>query len=767
MHFELIKKYSGIVKIVFTILLLFVLVDILFPLPELKQYSKEILASDGTLLSAYLTEDDKWRLKTELDEVSPDLIKAIIEKEDEWFYWHPGVNIFAVLRAFYSNIVSGHRVSGASTISMQLARLLEPKQRTYWNKFVEMFRAVQFEVHYSKKEILEMYLSLLPFGGNIEGVKSASYIYFNRPPDNLSLAQSILLAVIPNDPNSLRLDIKNNKAIKRRNYWIKYFSNKKTFNKNELEDALNEPVSASRFTIPNLAPHFSYFIKQNYDKDKIKTNLNLSIQQTTEDLLLRHVRNVFYNGITNGAVLVIDNKNSNVVAYCGSADFFDDGSFGQVNGITAVRSPGSTLKPALYAYGFDNGLLTPKSKLNDIPTDFNGYHPENFDLKFYGNVSVEFALVNSLNIPAVSFLKEAGTNDFINFLQDCGFKQIKKQKHKLGLSLILGGCGVTLEELTRMFSAFAQEGHLKELNFIYGNKNNNNSVRIFSPAASYLIADILSGFNRSDIADLNDYSQLPKFAWKTGTSYGKRDAWAVGFNPDYTIGVWMGNFNGRGSPHLTGTEAAVPLLFDLFNAIDYNPGKKWFDVPDELYKRKVCSESGMLPGKYCNNLIDDFALQDKSNNTNCNIHKALYVSLDEKIQYCTECLPDDSYKKIAYPVYNPELTVWLIEQNKNINIPPAHNPECNAKYTAGGPHILSPSEDYEYYLEENANQEILLLAASDGIVSTHYWFVNDKYLTKCRPGEKVFLKAESDKLKITCLDDKGRDESVIINIKYY
>ena len=389
------------------------------------------------------------------------------------------------------------------------------------------------------------------------------------------------------------------------------------------------------------------------------------MQQTAENLLQRHVSKVFYKGITNGAVLIIDNRNSSVVAYCGSANFYDESSFGQVNGITAIRSPGSTLKAALYAYALDDGNLTPQMKLADIPTDFHGYQPENYDLQFYGNVTTEFALVNSLNIPAVKLLEKVGLNNFINFLENSGFNQIQKQKGKLGLSMILGGCGTNLQELTRIFSAFARGGKLFPLHFL-AKEEDNNCEQIFSNASSYLIANILSGINRTDIADLSQFSKLPKFAWKTGTSYGKRDAWAIGFNPNYTIGVWMGNFNGVGSPNLSGAEVAVPLLFDLFYAIDYNSDKKWFEAPEELITREVCSESGLIPGNFCINRVRDFAIKNQSSNEVCNIHKPVYVNLDETIQYCTGCLPSSDYKKAVYAVYGPELSVWL-SQNKNDN----------------------------------------------------------------------------------------------------
>lgn len=766
MHFELIKKYSRTVKIVLTFLLIFVFMDLLFPLPERKEFSKEIHAKDGTLLTAYLTQDDKWRLRTELDEVSPELIEAIIKKEDNWFYWHFGINPVSVARALYNNSISGEVESGASTITMQVARMLEPKRRTYFNKLAELFRALQLEIRYSKKEIIEMYLSLIPFGGNIEGVKSASFIYFDRPPDKLSLAQAITLAVIPNDPNSLRLDRSNEEIISKRNYWIKKFKEEKIFSDADLNDALNEPIETNRYRIPVIAPHFCRYVKENFSGDIINTGLNLSIQQTAENILLRNVKKVFYKGITNGAVLVIDNRNSSVAAYCGSADFYDEGSFGQVNGITAVRSPGSTLKAALYAYAFDEGNLTPQMKFADIPTDFHGYQPENYDLKFYGNISAEFALVNSLNIPAVKLLEQVGLNDFTNFLERCGLNQIQKQKNKLGLSMILGGCGTNLQELTKLFTAFARKGKLYPLKFP-DNSGENEGEQIFSDASSYLIANILSGINRSDVADLSKYSKLPKFAWKTGTSYGKRDAWAIGFNPNYTIGVWMGNFNGLGSPNLSGAEVAVPLLFDLFNAVDYDSEIKWFETPENLTTRRVCSESGLSPTRFCPDVVTDLAIKDKTHNLVCDIHKPVYVNLEETIQYCTGCLPSSGYKKEVFTVYQPELSVWLYQNQYDYHKPPQHNPECTAKFAEGGPKILSPSEDYEYFLEKNSGQEILLLAASDSRVKTHYWYLNGQFYKKCKPGERIFFNPNEKDIRITCLDDKGRDGSVKIEINYY
>src|SRR3989339_34608 len=765
------KKYSNKIKPALLsmagLLFIFVFIEIIFPLPDLKPFSKVVIASDGTVLSAYLTRDDKWRLRCNLDEVSPDLVKAIIEKEDKWFYWHPGVNPIAILRAFITNIIKGERVSGASTITMQLARMLSPSDRTYLNKIIEIFRALQIELHYSKKTILEMYLNSLPYGGNIEGVKSASYIYFNRPPGKLSLAQSILLTVIPNDPNLYRIDKSVSSAKTKRNYWIKQFAKDKVFSSNSLHDALYEPIETARFNIPSNAPHFCYYIISNFHGDNIQTTLELDKQKKAESLLSSYVERNKPKGISNGAVIVIDNSNSHVVAYCGSSDFYNQSASGQVNGIRAVRSPGSTLKAGLYAYAFDLGILTPKMKLLDVPTDFSGYEPENYSEKFHGEVTAEFALMNSLNVPAVRLLEKVGLSQFLLLLEKAGFSDIIKQKEKLGLSMILGGCGVRMEQLAAMYSAFAREGRLYPSYYIKG-ENNGNYVQIFSPGAVYIVSQILSNIKRPDFPnELLNRTRLPKIAWKTGTSYGKKDAWAVGYNPDYTIAVWMGNFDGKGSPHLSGSEMAVPLLFDLFNAIDYNPKKKWIKRPTEVEYREVCVETGNIPSKNCEQITSDYYIKNISTNNVCCLYKEFFVSFDESIQYCTECLPDTGYKKVLYPVYDPEIVLWNTLNNVEYKRIPAHNPNCQAKFSDEGPKIISPSNNFEYYIEDKSEQQILLQAAGGEDVQILYWYINDKFFIKSKTEEKQFFNAEKGKIKITCLDDKGRSSTVFINVKVY
>lgn len=753
----------------FGLLVFIILLNIIFPPPGLKPYSQVITADDGTLLTAYLTPDDKWRMRTSLDEVTPELITAIIEKEDKWFYWHFGFNPVAIVKAFYQNITSGEIISGASTITMQTVRLLEPADRTYWNKFIEVLRAVQLEIFYSKDEILEMYLSLLPYGGNIEGVKSASYLYFDRMPGKLSLSQAILLAVLPNDPNRLRLDKENKEAEIFRDFWIEKFRNMKVFPEADLNDALLEPVGHERYPVPVLAPHFCRYVSGLKREEQLHTTLNLTIQQTAELLLSNYVRRMYTKGITNGAVLIIENEGNKVRGYCGSADFYDDDAFGQVNGITSIRSPGSTLKPVLYAMGFDRGIITPKVRLLDIPTDFSGYSPVNFDNEFRGDVTVRFALMNSLNIPAVRLLSTIGLPDFIETMKKAGFDDFTNRPNEFGLSVILGGCGGRLDELTGLFTSFARDGRLYPLSYLEDEPESEvKPVQLFSPAASYLIADILSGSTRPDIPDeYLSMTRLPKIAWKTGTSYGKRDAWSIGFSPKYTIGVWMGNFDGTGSPHLVGAESAVPLLFELFNALDYNPERNWFKQPDEVYKREVCSQTGLLPSDDCASTDIDFAIKNVSHTNHCNLYQPLYVDTLETVEYCVECLPHDGWKVEKYPVYPAALTLWYNQNGRSYKKPPPHNPDCPAFRSGEGPQIISPSPDYEYLIERGSDTQILLQAASDSRIAVHYWYINDEFYKKSQPGENIFFTPDEGEVKITCLDDKGNESSVRINVAFY
>ncbi|MBN1446683.1 MAG: penicillin-binding protein 1C [Bacteroidetes bacterium] len=756
-----------ILAVCIVVLLTLGLLDQSFPPPAPPPFSTQVFDRDGELLGAFLSDDDKWRLRTRLDHLPPEMITAVLQKEDRWFSLHPGVNVPAVLRALYTNLIAGERVSGASTITMQVARMLEPDDRTYAIKLREMIRALQLERRYSKREILELYVSLLPMGGNIEGVASASWIYFQRPPARLSLAQCAALAVLPNDPNLLRLDRSADPLQRRTREWLRRFRDRGVFPASVVNTAMEETFTVARNAPPLRAPHYCQRVRRRSGGDLRRTTIDAAVQDAAERLLANHVQRVVVDGVSNGAVLVIRNDGMDVAAYCGSADYDDAMRHGQVDGIGAVRSPGSTLKPFLYARAFEDGSLTPLRRLADIPTDFGGYTPENFDTEFRGEVTVEEALLQSLNIPAVRELARQGAGPFVSWLARLGFRDIAERREHLGLSLILGGCGATLEELTRAFSILARDGRLSPLRFETDDLLDAGQ-QMLSVSAAFLITDILSKHERPDIPlELLAQSRLPEIAWKTGTSYGKRDAWAIGWNARYTIGVWMGNFNGEGAPHLSGAVMAVPLLVDLFNAIDTEGKTLGITRPREVRQREVCVRSGMLPSPQCAETVQDWYIVGTSSRAQCHLMQLFHVDAARSLHYCMECLPDSGTEEVWYPVYAAELALWFAENGVGIPRPPPHNPACTARFSGEGPSILSPSADYTYYLERGTEQEILLHAASPAGTGKHYWYVDGTLYVEAEAGERVFFRPSASSHRITCMDDAGRKQTVPLRIVYY
>ena len=385
---------------------LFLTLNFLAPLKVEIDYAPIVISEENIVLHSFLSKDEKWRMMIEPQEITQELKTAFIHKEDRYFYRHCGFNPLAMLRAAANNIVSGTRTSGASTITMQVARLLEPKPRTYGNKLIEVFRAIQLELRYSKEEILQLYLNLVPYGGNVEGVKGAALLYFDKAPNHLSLAEITALTVIPNRPTSLQLGRYNDEIVKARDHWLRKFQEDLVFDSLEISDALSEPLVAQRQQAPRNAPHLSWRLKNKYsDQPIIRATINWALQQKVEKLARNHINLWSQKGVHNAAVVVLDNASGSVLSYVGSADFYDTRDGGQVDGVQAVRSPGSTLKPLLYALAMDKGMVTPQTKLLDVPVNYSGYEPENFDQQFHGPVSVKFALANSLNVPAVKAIR--------------------------------------------------------------------------------------------------------------------------------------------------------------------------------------------------------------------------------------------------------------------------------------------------------------------------------------------------------------------------
>lgn len=759
---KLFKK-TGIAVLGFIVL--FFILHFIFPLPDKVEYSTIITDDKGEVIHAFLTSNEQWRMKTELEEISPLLRKTIVQKEDKYFYRHFGINPVAVGRAFVMNVFTGRRTSGASTITMQVAKALEPKKRNIGNKVIEMFRALQLELKYSKDEILQLYLNLVPYGGNIEGVKSASILYFGKNPDHLSLAEITALSIIPNRPSSLVIGKNNEEIVKQRNKWLNRFAKENVFTKKEIEDALAEPLTAKRSVVPKLAPHLAYKLKQS-GGPIIKTNLQLNTQYKTEKLVQDYVRTLRLSKIRNAAVIIIDNETHKVITYVGSGDFADTTDGGQVNGAAAVRQPGSTLKPLLYGLCFDEGLLTPKKMMNDVPVNYAGYAPENYDKNFNGPVTVEYALEHSLNIPSVKALNMLGKEKMIQQLSSIGFKQIQAKQKALGLSLILGGCGATLEQLTGMYSCFAAEGLYYRPLFVQ-HDGGAKPQRILSADASYMITDILSRINRPDFPlHWDATAHLPKIAWKTGTSYGRRDAWSIGYNKKYTVGVWVGNFSGEGNAELSGAHTATPLLFRIFNTLDYDADRAWFTPPKELEQRKICSETGLPPSAHCTNLVLDYFIPGISSTQTCNNYEEIAVSADEKISYCKSCEPETGFKRKGYKLVAAEVQNWMEGNGLAVEVIPPHNPQCEKIFPSGAPQIKSPMNGTEYLISKKNPEPLQLVCETGNDVSRVYWYINNQFYKTTDAGSKQFFLPTEGNIKISCTDDKGRNRDIKISVKY-
>ena len=741
--------------------------DLIFPLPHPKPYSLVVADRHGAFVQAFRARDGIWRLRTVPGEIPGRLKRVLLAKEDRWFYYHPGINPAALVRAVVQNAISGRRVSGASTITMQVARMLEPKERTYAGKLREMFRALQLEWHYGKDDILEMYLSMVPLGGNIEGLRSASLIYYQTPVERLNIARLIDLILIPNDPNSLRPDRCAPALLASR---IRHAVEWQTMGLISPEDSsiiAATPAEALRGSLPREAPQFADRVKAlGGSRGDVRSSLDLGLQQRVAALLANHLRMWRRVGVNNGAVLVVDNATREVRAYVGTGDFDDVLSGGQVDAVRALRSPGSTLKPLLFAMEMERGTLTPRTMLLDTPYDAEGFLAENYDGTYSGLVYASDALQRSLNVPMVRLLKRAGVTPFVEFLGSAGIASLTPQRPRLGLSMILGGCGVTLEEMTAAYAAFPNGGVYRPLRLIAdAPADSSRDRRVFGAATSCMVTEILSGLERPDLPNNFESAMLlPKVAFKTGTSYGRRDAWCMGYSSEFTIGVWIGNVNNRGNPELVGSKSAAPLLIDVFTSVSRSPDRAIVPSPKDLRIRKVCALSGLPPSPRCARLIDDEYSSTTSQAVQCDICREVLVSPDRSRSYCSSCLGDHRYVAITMAQYPPELLHFWTAQGIRHTVVPPHNPECTQVSTGEGPKIISPADRMTYYLDPRGGG-LPFQAGSSVDVREHRWYLDEAFLGSKKPGDKIFVDVGEGDHTIACLDDRGRMSTIHVTVK--
>jgi len=810
------------------IIILFALSNWCFPLPKTRLHppvSQIVLDRNGEWLRTFLADDGMWRFRPQSQEVfdkpdspstenrqriadnySPFLHQAILTSEDKWFYYHYGINPVSIATAFYDNWKAGEVVRGGSTITMQLARLMEPKARTIPNKLIEMFRALQLEHNYSKSEILTFYFNMLPYGGNIVGTAAASRFYFKKPQHALSLSEAALLAAIPNAPERLRPDRFPENARKARKKVLNRLLARRQISEQQWQEAVQEPIPQKRHPLPFKAPHLSRMLvkhaKSTTTNGRIYTTIDAKVQETGVRILREYLdaeRKPSLRGshsTSTGAIVVLDTQSRHVLAMVGSHDFFDRRALGQINGTLAPRSPGSALKPFVYALAMEKGLITPETLLFDVPVTYAGYEPVNYDGKYKGYVTARQALASSLNIPAVNLNASLKNTTLHAFLKQAGISTLAPAQ-KYGLSMVLGGCEVNLLELTTLYAGLANMGEFGSYQLTLSGPifrqtppdlaegsragarsyNKSRAQRLLRKETSFIITEMLTNSQLPTNTVKNPEAfertmNLPKIAWKTGTSYGHRDAWCIGYSPKLTIGVWLGNFDGKGAPMLSGTDAATPILFALFTALTGQDTHRWFTNPEQLKTRHVCALSGAPVSLHCPAYKEDMYIPGISSVEACTIHKRIYIDEVTGHSLCSHCrnFPTNDAQARIFEEWPADAATWLAENGFAVSVLPEHNPLCTGTIAGNVPVILSPAADTIYYIRAGIpleNQKIRLAASASSRTQDLFWFLDGELIFQGNAGEQYWLTPSRGKHVLTCVDAEGRSATRPLHILNY
>lgn len=766
------RKARKVLAIVMAPVAVCMLLNLLFPLPVEQLHpasSTAVLDQEGELLRAFLAPDEAWRIRVEGDEIPAVLKQAVLAYEDQRFYRHPGVDPIAVARALRANLEARRIVQGGSTITMQLARMMEPKARTLPNKLIEAFRALQLEWQYDKDDLLTLYFNLAPYGGNLVGVGAASYLYFDKHPRQLSLGEAALLAAIPNDPNKRRPDLNEAEARSARAGVLARMIAAGGITQAAASEAEAEQVPVRRYDLPFLAPHLAVHLAGRFDgAERLPTTIDADLQRLAETRLADHLTPWLSQGITNGAVVIIENETQAVRALVGSREFFDSQHQGQVNGAMAPRSPGSALKPFVYALAFERGLATPHSQRYDIPVDYGGYRPENYDRQYRGIVQTEEALIRSLNVPAVGLSAELGPDAMYQFLKAGGISSLTEPSHHYGLSLILGGSETTLLDLTNLYAMLANGGIYRPYRLLESQQEREGK-RLLSEGAAFIVTEILSKLRRPELPAVWEWSRdMPTVAWKTGTSYAHRDAWSIGYTPRYTVGVWIGNMDAKSATALIGAEVAAPLLFSLIGLLEKNPSAPWFIEPKDVEMRRVCALSGGGATPYCASSRQERYLPGKSPAEPCTLHREIWIDDETGHRLCSHCRLGRTHYKEVVTQWPAEIAQWLHRAGYPLDAIPTHLPACTRLAVGEPPVIRTPQPGAEYRLRSGVPaefQQIKLEASVSNGTDRIYWFVDGEMIYDGPPNEQVFMNPEPGRHSLLCVDDEGRSSEVEITVR--
>ncbi len=757
------KKKKGIILLLILIILVFYFFILPFRLFDVP-YSTVVKDRQGEVLGVRLASDGQWRFP-EGEKVPDKFRSCIITYEDQWFYFHLGINPVSVCRALYQNIKAGRVVSGASTLSMQCVRMARKKQRTLKEKIVEMLLSIRLETRYSKKEILSMYASHAPFGGNVVGIEAASWRYFNHQASDLSWAEAATLAVLPNAPALIHLSRNQGLLLKKRNVLLKKLYQKERITSTEYELALAENLPQNLYPLPQLAPHLvTYFyltqqgnhIQSTIDKNK-QIELENILNQWNEDFLKKDIRHL--------AAMIVDLHTNEVIAYCGNVNYIKNGEGNQVDIIRSSRSSGSLLKPLLYYISLSEGLILPHTLLPDVPVNINGFSPQNFNLQYDGAVPASEAICRSLNIPSVLLLRLYSVPKFYNFLKEIGITTLNRDAGDYGLSLILGGAEISLWDIVAVYSNMARallDLPKTELSLSLKEKGK-ESKRKFDKGAVWQTFEVIKELNRPEEIDWHALPSVETIAWKTGTSYGFRDAWAVGVSTRYAVGVWVGNAGGVGKPGLIGAATAGPVMFDIFNFL---PADTWFTLPEgNFIEEEVCTSSGYLKGRFCDKVDTQYILPKALRSNVCPYHVLLNLT------------PDFSYQT------NPDDKDGMVQQSWFV-LPPAQASFYKQKhphYQAVPPFkgtTLNNQRVMQFIYPSYNNARLTIPKQMDGtkgVVTFElahitpqalvFWHLDEDYITATTDFHKITLAPDKGKHNLTCVDDKGNTLSISFYIE--
>lgn len=747
-------------------LLLFGLWSLLrwWPLPERLDLggSTTVLFGDGSVAHVFLSPDEKWRVPVRVEDVDPAYIDALLSVEDARFRWHPGVDPIALGRAALQNLVAGRVVSGASTLSMQLARLCHPRPRRLASKVLEAGRALQLEVRLSKDELLGAYLTHVPYGRNLEGVEAASLAYFGHSADALQPAEIATLIAVPQDPNhrfpspanAERLRLARDEVATRL-VAAGIFEDRPAL----LEEILATPVPTALRPQPRQAVHAARWMRGRSGGWTIETTLDRGVQSLVERILAEQRGRAQRQGIENAGIVVADWRTGELRALVGGFDFWADRDGAQIPSFIVPRSPGSTLKPLLYARAVERGLVLPETLVSDVPMAWGNYRPVNFDGQWSGLVRLEEALSRSLNMPFVRLLAAMGVERFISDLDTLGVRSLRRDPGRYGLSLVVGGVELSPLELAGIYTAIADGGRSRPLHW-RPDASPPPAVQALAPGAAWLSRRALRLRDRPDFPSRQSLAAMPRnIHWKTGTSFGFRDAWAVGSGGRYTVVVWLGNLNNRGTVHLVGAEAAAPLLFDILEGLDDGLKGEADPMPDDLGLVEVCALSGRVPTEACRERRRAPALRSRVPTATCPYHREIEVDRATGLRVGPGCRDGRVVERRVVVELPAEVRRWL-RAPWSAEGPPPWAPGCGGG-EGSGPKISSPAPGAVALLIPGLSpteQEVPMEADSGASSAALSWFVDGAFLGTAASAERVWWAPSVGVHEIVVMDEAGRSD---------